>query len=105
MEQNHLPEFLRPFFWDVDFDALSLDARQDFIVRRLLGSGSWQALTWLREQLGDADLRLWIEGHAGAGLTPRQLRFWEAVLDLPHAKVTRWIRLAAQNPWERRINR
>ena len=100
-----LPHSLALFFWDCDFTSLSWEGQRDFIIRRLLQSGSWEALTWLRAEIGDAGLRQWIEQRRGAGLSPRQLRFWEAVLDLPHAKVTRWVHSAAERPWERRLSR
>ena len=100
---NKLPDTLAEFFWDCDFALLSWQDQRDFIVRRLLQSGNWQALTWLRGELGDPELRRWIEQHRGAGLSPRQLRFWEVVLDLPRPKVTRWVRSTVQQPWERRL--
>jgi len=99
-----LPDFLQVHFWDCDFAALSWNDQRDFIIRRLLQSGSWQALTWLRGELGDAELSRWIEQRRGAGLSPRQLRFWETVLNLPHAKVTRWVHKAARQPWGARVN-
>jgi hypothetical protein len=104
-QPNKLPDFLQPYFWDCDFLVLSWGEQRDFIVRRLLQSGSWQALTWLRAELGDAELRRWIEDRRGAGLSPRQLRFWAAILGLPQARVTRWVYTAAGQPWERRLGR
>ena len=100
-----LPLSLQPFFWDCDFSTLSWETQRDFIIRRVLQSGSWEVVTWLRRELGDVELRRWIEQRRGAGLSPRQLRFWEATLDLPHARVTRWVQAAADQPWERRVNR
>lgn len=105
MPDQPLPEFLKAGFWDCDFEALCWEKQRDFIIRRLLQAGSWQAVSWLRAELGNAELRRWIEQHHGAGLSPRQLRFWEAALDLPHAKVTRWVRRAAAQPWESRLSR
>jgi len=52
--------------------------------------------------LGDNKLRQWIEKRRGAGLSPRQLRFWELVLDLPHRKVNRWVHKAAASEWQRK---
>ena len=97
-----LPGFLSAFFWDCDFAALSLHEQRDFIIRRLLQRGSWDALTRLRAETGDAELRSWIERHHGGGLSSRQLRFWQAVLDLPPQHVNRWVRANASQPWERR---
>ena len=50
---TRLPDFLQAFFWDCDFAALSLEAQRDFSIRRLLQAGSWQALSWLRAEVGD----------------------------------------------------
>ncbi len=98
-----LPPLFEGFFWDYDFRSLSWDSHRDFIIRRILQSGSWEALSWLRAQLGDPALRAWIEAHRGAGLSPRQLRFWELLLDMPHDLVTNWVEVARRSPWERRI--
>ena len=97
-----LPAFLLPYFWDQDFERLTWEAYPDFIIRRLLMSGSWEALVWLRRQLGDQALRQWLVEHRGAGLTPRQLRFWELVLELPHVDVNRWVEAGRNNPWQLR---
>jgi hypothetical protein len=99
---DSLPDFLSGFFWDCDFTALSLKAQRDFIIRRLLQEGSWDALTWLRDKIGDAELRHWIESHHGGGLSSRQLRFWQAVLNLPPQNVNRWVCANASRPWEKR---
>ncbi len=72
-----LPTLLRPLFWDDDFEALAWENDRDLIIARVLTSGGWDAITWLRFHMGDRALREWIERHQGRGLSPRQLRFWE----------------------------
>ena len=104
-ELSRLPEFLAPFFWDSDFDHLALKDHRDFVIRRVLQYGSWEAVTWLRAEIGDLELRQWIEQQHGAGLSPRQLRFWEIVLDLPHAQVSQWVHAAVAYSWGRRLSR
>jgi hypothetical protein len=98
-----LPDFLQPFFWDVDFDSLDWQSDQNFIARRILTSGSWKAVSWLRSTWGDQARRSWLKAHQGSRLTPRQLRFWELLLDLPAQDVEQWIESARNNPWGRRI--
>ena len=100
-----LPALLQPFFWDHDFARLDWESHRDFIIRRVLQAGSWDALVWLRGELGNGSLRRWIEEQHGGGLSPRQLRFWELLLELPHAEVNRWVDAARNNPWEQRIQR
>ncbi len=100
-----LPGFLKPCFWDCDWEALSWEENPDFIIRRILQVGDWQSINWLRAQIGDQALREWLLTHRGGGLTPRQLRFWGLVLTLPSGLVTRWIRKSRSFPWEGRLAR
>ncbi len=97
-----LPESLRAFFWDYRFDQLSWKTDHELIIRRLLMNGSWDAITWLRRQTGDDGLRKWLTAHRGRGLSPRQLRFWSLVLDLPGRQVDVWARQAKAGAWNQR---
>jgi len=101
---HKLPDFLRPFFWDYDFDFLSWEEDRELIVARILSSGDWKALTWLRSHTGDHFLREWIEHHKGDGLSPPKLRFWELVLGLPHRKVNTWLATERREIWGQRVN-
>ena len=95
-----LPGLLRPWFWDCDFDRLSWSQHRDFVVRRILSLGSWDAVCWLRKSLGDPVLRQWIERHEGRGLSSRQLRFFELMLDLPPGLVDAWLESPGRRLWE-----
>ncbi len=97
-----LPARLRRLFWDQDADRLRWDRDRDLIVGRLLAVGGWDAMRWLRCRLGDADLRAWLLEHRGAGLSPRQLRFWEVVLGLPRRAVTAWVTAPGRAAWDGR---
>lgn len=97
-----LPRKLRPFFWDYDFAHLSWHADRDLIIGRILAVGDWDSLRWLRRRLPDAELRCWLEHRRGAGLSNRQLRFWELILKLPRRKVNAWFTDPARRIWEGR---
>jgi hypothetical protein len=97
-----LPEKLHPYFWDYPFTQLSLHTDQSLIIRRILSSGSWDSILWLRSQVGDPALMEWLMDHRGRGLSPRQLRFWGLILDLPFQQVDSWVRAAAESPWGKR---
>ena len=99
-----IPESLHILFWDYNFEALSWSSDRDLIIRRILQAGSWEAVQWLRTTAGDDNLRTWLEVHAGGRLTPRQLRFWELILDLRREQVDTWIVAVANNPWSTRLN-
>ena len=95
-----LPALLRPFFWDYDFKTLTWEDDRDLIIARVLASGTWEAITWLRACLGEQALREWIEHHCGGGFSPRQLRFWELMLNLPHHQVNAWLRAEGRKIWD-----
>ncbi|MDD3927579.1 MAG: hypothetical protein PHT33_13065 [bacterium] len=94
-----LPEFLRDLFWDYDFDDLNWQDDRDLITLRVLASGTWDAVKWLRDMLDDRSLREWIISRQGRGLSPAQLRFWELKLRLSHKTVSVWIKLQCSGPW------
>jgi hypothetical protein len=97
--ESALPERLEPLFWEYDFRQLSWQADSDLIIARVLASGGWQAITWLRQQMGSEALRRWIVEHRGRGLDPPRLRFWELVLGLPHRQVNEWLARMKGDPW------
>ncbi len=97
-----LPRILKPYFWDYSFSRLSLKTDHDLIIRRVLSNGSWEAILWIRKKIGDENLKKWLIAHQGRGLSPRQLRFWELILDLPKPQVNTWVKAARETPWGKR---
>jgi hypothetical protein len=97
-----LPVRLKALFWDYEFARLSWKSDSDLIIGRVLAVGDWESIKWLRRKLGDERLRTWIEVRTGAGLSPRQLRFWELVLELPHRTVNAWLKDPRRKAWDGR---
>ncbi len=97
-----LPDQLRPFFWDHRFSSITLPDDKDLVIRRILSVGSWEAVRWLRKEVGDAELREWLISHNGRGLSPRQLRFWELLYSLPAKQVNKWVQSAQSGVWTKR---
>jgi hypothetical protein len=81
---------------------LTWEADTDQIVGRILAAGDWEALRWLLRRLPRPALRDWLERRRGAGLSARQLRFWEVVLRLPRRQVDSWLADPARQVWEGR---
>lgn len=101
-ERSGLPNRFRLFFWDYPFARLSLVKDRDLIIRRLLSNGSWDAVRWLRREVGDEQLREWLISHQGRGLSARQLRFWGVLFDLPSRQVNQWVRTVQNGVWGNR---
>jgi hypothetical protein len=99
-----MPKFVRNLFWDYDRSQVSWEAHAEWITNRVLTRGGWDAIQWLRNQIGDAGIRRWIVNRKGRGLEPRQLRFWQIVLEIDPAEVDGWIAAQASNPWFQRLH-
>ncbi len=97
-----LRQRLKPLFWDHRFARLTWDADSELIIGRILAVGDWDSVCWLRRSLGDEALGAWIIGRRGAGLSSRQLRFWELVLHLSHRQVNAWLADPGRQVWEGR---
>lgn len=97
-----LPEVLRPFFWDVSFDALRWPRDREVVTARILTSGNWEATRWLRAQTGDEQLGRWIEKRRGRGLPVPRLRFWELIAGLDPVQVDAWLAEREEEPWSHR---
>ena len=86
-----LPRSLRPLFWDHDFAPLDLGGRRrpdhrPYPRGRGLGGGPVAAPACREPALQD-----WLQRRHGAGLSARQLRFWEIALGLPRRQVNAWL--------------
>lgn len=94
-----LPRFVRELFWEYESARISFPKDQHLITKKVLADGSWNAIRWLRRQIGDKGLRSWIVKHEARGLSPEQLRFWQLVLHLEPNKVDQWIEIKKRSPW------
>ena len=94
---------LKTIFWDIDFETLSWEANQDFIIQRVLTHGTLDMIRWLRQTIGNAALAAWIQERQGRGLSPQQLRYWEVMLGLPVNLINRWIQAGRQSTWGQRV--
>jgi hypothetical protein len=47
MSAARLPEFLRPYFWDTDFDQLDPVQHERFIAERLMEKTTQKSFRWL----------------------------------------------------------
>ncbi len=100
--RNVLPARVRRLFWDYHPSQLTWEQDRDLIIRRVLAFGDWESVQWVHARLGDEGLRAWLMEHRGTGLSPRQLRFWELILNLPHRQVSAWLADPGRPAWDGR---
>lgn len=97
-----LPDELRDLFWDRGPERLTWEHSRPTIVFRLLEKGGMEAVRWLRSHMSDEEIREFIVRRRGRGISPRRLRFWSLIVDIPRPEVDRWIETARRNPWHNR---
>lgn len=97
-----LPPAIKQLFWDLDPRVLRWERDREQIMGRILASGPWETVRWLRSTAGDEAIRSWIEQHEGRGLSPRQLRFWQVVAGIPRRRVDTWLKAESRQVWDRR---
>jgi hypothetical protein len=97
-----IPDQLRQYFWEYDPERLSLDGDRHTILLRLLQEGGLDAVHWLRQNVSDDEIRTMLIRRRGRGMSPKRLRFWALMLNLPDSQVDDWIASERSNPWNRR---
>jgi hypothetical protein len=100
-----LPVSLHRYFWDHEPVLLTLDGSRQTILKRLLESGGWDAVVWLRREFGVDEIRDILVRRRGRGISPRRLRFWAVIVSLPREQVDEWIATQRSNPWGARLHR
>ena len=97
-----LPEEVRETLWEYRPDDVTWEGNREFIVERVLSRGTWDAVRWVRSQVGDSGLGDVIVRSRGRMLTPAQLRFWQLILGLPENVVTGWLESEDRIIWDRK---
>jgi hypothetical protein len=71
---RELPESLRPFFWDVDFDRLDIQSNAFFIISRILEHGDEPSSTLLLCTYSEREIIQVVK--TGRSLSRRSRNFW-----------------------------
>ena len=80
-----LPEFLRPIFWNTDFDRLDAHRDRDHIMARVMEHGRMTDVAWLRSVYADEELLDFFRRGPHPEVSRRTMLFWSTVLDDPIA--------------------
>ncbi len=92
-----LPRFLKGYFWQYEFDALSLEDDGELIIAQLLAAGGPDAIAWLREAVGDPAIRRHLRRTRGRGLSYGQLAHW-----IDRRTYDAWVKQRPPSLWEKR---
>ncbi len=57
MQANHIPQFNKRLFWDVNFDTLDYDKKAAFVIERVFVRGDVPDIRNCRRYYGDEKIR------------------------------------------------
>ena len=81
--KQHIPLFLKKYFWDTDISKLSLTKHATYIIERILEWGNLEAVRWLRERYTNKELLSVLE--VSRSISHKSWHFWKLIL-LPSNK-------------------
>ncbi len=73
---RHIPNRLRPYFWDTEFSTILPERHRDFILSRILEHGDLEAVRWALRTYPKPLIIDFLRGRGKAVLSQRAWHFW-----------------------------
>ncbi len=84
-EGERLPEFLRPLFWDTDFDRLRIPGHERYIIERILELGDDRAIRWVWRTFGPEEIARTVR--RSRVISPNTASLWALLLGIPRRSI------------------
>lgn len=79
------PNFLKQYFWDIDFDKLDVERHRFFVIKRILNYGDEKAIEWMNSHFDrDDQVRALCTTR---DISLRSANFWAVILGISKKKV------------------
>lgn len=79
------PQFLKQYFWDIDFEKLDVDNYPIYVITRILNYGNEEAILWMNKQFSkEQQIKALCTMR---DISPRSANFWAIVLGVPKRKI------------------
>lgn len=85
MNKTKLPESFRQYFWDVDFDGMTLEDAPMMVLKRLLDRGGVEEIGWVKKHYKLNDIKKLLL--FTKDLSPKTGKFWADVLGVKYKNV------------------
>jgi len=84
-DEAPLPEFLRPLFWEVDFDRLRVQGHERYVIERVLEYGDLPEVKWMLGHFARQEIVQTLR--RSRGLSPKSANFWAFILGVPSEEI------------------
>ena len=85
VKKTLLPDFLRPYFWDVEFEKIEITKNSQLIVKRILDRGNLNDIRWLIKTYGKNEIKKVVMGTRD--LARPTGNFWADILEVDKTQV------------------
>jgi hypothetical protein len=73
-----LPEFLKKYFWEIDFEKLDLEKRRPYVLKRILEYGDEEAVAWMWKNFTEDEIKNILYNYRGLSL--KSANFWAVIV-------------------------
>lgn len=80
-----IPQYLRPLFWDIDFNNFNPTAHPQYTISRILEHGDREAVAWMAQTFPEERVTAVIR--TDRGLSRKSANFWALVYQIPTEEV------------------
>lgn len=80
-----LPQFLKKYFWDVDFSKLDKEIYASFIIERILEEGDEKVVRWMRDNFDIAQIKNVLFN--SKNLSPKSANYWQLIFNLKRENI------------------
>ena len=80
-----LPQFLKKYFWDVDFSKLNKEIYTSFIIERILEEGDEKATRWIRDNFDTVQIKNVLFN--SKNFSPKSANYWQLIFNLKREKI------------------
>lgn len=84
-KNKRLPEFLKKYFWDINFETLDLTKSRIYILRTILESGDEMAVAWMWKNFSKEELKNTLMHYRG--YSRKSANYWALILNIPADEV------------------
>ncbi len=81
-----LPQFLKKYFWDVDFNKLDKEIYASFIIERILEEGDEKAARWMRDNFDLEQIKNVL--YNSKNLSLKSANYWQLIFNLKRENIS-----------------
>ncbi|MBI3631354.1 MAG: hypothetical protein HY219_00605, partial [Candidatus Staskawiczbacteria bacterium] len=83
-----IPNFIKPFLWSYDIDALDILQDKKRIITNVLNFGTSEATNWLFKTYTKEDIKSALTNPLPGEWNNKSMAFWSLIFDITPRKIT-----------------